>query len=275
MKNIYVYFYFFLGLLIKLACAMSRSDFGKPFLLLPPNSDWHNQVKNLCPNEIKNITSTYMKPFKEYQFASRNLTITSHQLKQSFVSAITLLLESTRNFSLSLEEYENSKDNLEPVLDMARAVFKLKRASDLAPVFNVTTIEEFSVQRLKHMVTHKPGYLNFLARKSKHETILQEWKIISSRLPNCQFRKLLSRNLDFDYVEHMVMVYLDIIRMRAKELPHGKLSFRLRVRALFHKDDLVQKIEALGNGYSTSTPPYSIFTIMVMAFYTLLVAVLI
>ena len=260
---------------LKIAYAVRQSDFGNAFALLPSDGDWYGLVKDFNAEEIKALVDIYTKPFKEYQVASRNREISSKQLKKSFVAAIDLLQESAKNFSLTSEEYQSAKDDVDSYLIMSTAAFKLKKVEDLAPVFNPATIEAFSLQRLKNMVgTKDTSYITFLMRKNSYENVLHEWYVIGSRLPKYDFRSLMARNLDLPYIEHMTALYLDVMRLKRKQgtidkLPHG-LHFLRKLR----QDDLVKKIEALGNGYSTSKPPYSGFLIVVCTFYALLFTVM-
>lgn len=266
---------FILLFALKVLYAVKQSDFGNGFTLLPSDSDWYSIVKNLNANEIQELVRTYMTPFKEYQAAARNREISSTQLKRAFAVAISILQESARNFSLTSEEFQNAKDDADLYLIMSRAVFKLKKVDDLAPVFNPATIEAFSSKRLKHLIGSKDSsYISFLMRKNNYESILQEWNVIGSRLPKCNFRELMARNLDLAYVEHMTALYLDVMRMRGKRGLSDKLPHGLRFLRNLHRDEVVKKIEALGNGYSTSNPPYSGFLIVTCTFYALLFTVI-
>lgn len=270
-----IFWSFILIFTIRLLNAVKQSDFGNGFTLFPSDSDWYHIVKDLSASEIQEVVNIYTKPFKEYQAAARNREISSKQLKKSFVVAIALLQESARNFSLTSEEYQSAKDDADSYLIMSTAAFKLKKVEDLTPVFNPSTIQAFALQRLKHLIGSKDSsYITFLMRKNNYENILHEWNVIGSRLPKCDYRGLMARNLDLAYVEHMTALYLNVMRLRGKrgtadKLPHG-LHFLRKLR----QDDVVKKIEALGNGYSTSKPPYSGFLIVVCTFYALLFTVI-
>jgi len=260
---------------LRVLFAVKQSDFGNVFTLLPSDNDWYKTVKNLTAGEIQEVVGIYIKPFKEYQTAARNREISSKQLKKAFVVAITLLQESARNFSLTSEEFQSAKDDADSYLIMSAAAFKLKKVEDLAPVFNVATIEAFSLQRLKHLIgLNDTSYISFLMRKNSYENILQEWNVIGSRLPKCDFRGLMAKNLDLAYVEHMTALYLNVMRLRGKRGASDKLPHGLRFLRKMRQDEVVKKIEALGNGYSTSKPPYSGFLIVVCTFYALLFTVM-
>ena len=255
--------------------AVKQSDFGNGFTLLPSDSYWQQIVKNLNANEIQEIVGVYMKPFKEYQIAARNREISVKQLKKAFVVAISLLQESAKNFSITSEEFQSAKEDVDSFLIMSTAAFKLKKVEDLAPVFNPVTIEAFSLQRLKHLIgSEDSSYITFLMRKNNYENILQEWNVIGSRLPKCDFRGLLPRNMDLVYVEHMTALYLNVMRLRGKRGTADHLPHSLRFLKKLRQDEVIKKIEALGNGYSTSKPPYSGFLITVCTFYALLFTVM-
>lgn len=260
---------------LKIICAIPQSAFGNGFALLPSDSDWYDLVEKSNAEEIKEIVSIYIKPFKEYQAAARNREISVKQLKKAFVAAIALLQESARNFSISSEEFQSAKDDPESYLIMSTAAFKLKKAVDLVPVFNPSTIEAFSLLRLKHLMgTKNTSYIKFLMHKNSYENLLQEWSVISSRLPKCDFRGLMARNIDLMYVEHITALYLDVMRLRRQRRYSEKLPRALRFIRKLRQDEVVKKIEALGNGYSTSQPPYSGFLITVCTIYALLFTVM-
>lgn len=263
-------------LTLKAVMAVSKSDFGNIFVLMPSNSDWNNLVKDMKSDEIKTVVKIYTKPLKEFQEAARNRDITPAQLKKAFIAAVSLLQESAKNFSISAEEYQSSKDNLEPLLNMASTAFKLKRADDLAKIFSIKTLEAFSRQRLRHLLgVKKTSYVTYLYRRSSYENMLMEWKIIGSRTPKCKFRSLMERNLDLNYIEHMTALYLDVMRLKGKKKGFDdELPMVLNFLKNLRKDEMVKKIEALGNGYSTSKPPYSGFLIMITTFYALLITVM-
>lgn len=266
---------FILLFILRLLYAVKQSDFGNGFTLLPSDSDWYKIVKNLNAGEIQEVVDIYINPFKEYQAAARNRDLSPKQLKKAFVVAITLLQESARNFSLTSEEFQSAKNDADSYLIMSTAAFKLKKAEELAPIFNTATIEAFSLQRLKHLIgTNDTSYISFLMRKNSYENILQEWNVIGSRLPKCDFRGLIARNLDLVYVEHMTALYLDVMRLRGKRGTSDKIPHDLRFLRKMHQDEVVKKIAALGNGYSTSKPPYSGFLIVVCTLYALLFTVM-
>lgn len=259
----------------RLLNAVKQSDFGNGFTLLPSDSDWYEIIKNLNAEQIQEVVEVYVKPFKEYQTAARNREISPKQLKKAFVAAIGLLQDSARNFSLTSEEFQNAKDDADSYLIMSAAAFKLKKVEDFAPVFNPATIEAFSLQRLKHLIgKNNTSYISFLMRKNSYENILQEWIVIGSRLPKCDFRELMARNLDLTYVEHMTALYLDVMRLRGIRGTSKKIPRGLRFLRKMYQDEVVKKIEALGNGYSTSKPPYSGFLLVVCTFYALLFTVM-
>lgn len=260
---------------LKLSQAISRSDFGSGFALLPQDSDWSKLVKNSTSTEIQEVVSIYMKPYQEYQEAARNRTITPKQLKKAFVAATFLLQESSKNLSITSEEFQSAKEDINAYLVMSTAAFKLKKAKDLAPVFNIETIEAFAMQRLKHLIgANASNYLSYLMRKNSYENSLHEWNMIGSRLPACKYRGMMPRNLDLAYVEHTIAVYLDVMRLRNKADMDEKLPRPLRFLAKLRRDKIVQNIQTLGNGYSTSKPPYSSFLIVVCTFYALLFTVM-
>lgn len=251
------------------------SYFGNGFALMPPTSDWSKLVQDLKSDNISTLVHVYMQPFREYQAAARNRDITPQQLKASFVAAIDILQQSVGNFAVTSGEYEAAKENSDTFLTMSSAVFKLKKAENVAPVFNVSTLEAFSRQRLKHLIgVKKTNYINFLMHKSAYQSILKEWSIISSRMPKCDFRQLIARNVDLKYVEHTTAVYLDVMRLRSKVISIDKMPKILKYFGNIRQDEVVHNIQALGNGYSTSSPPYSSFLIVVCTFYAILITVM-
>lgn len=257
------------------ASAFSHSELGTGFALMPAHSTWALLVQNLRANEISDAVHIYMQPFREYQLAARNRDITPQQLKSSFLAAVDILEDSVRNLIITSDEYGPAKDNTEPFLTMSTAVFKLKKAESVAPVFNISTLEAFSRQRLKHMIgVKKTNYINFLIRKNTYQSILKEWGIIGSRLPKCEFRKLMARNIDLQYVEHMTAVYLDVLRLRGNVISVDKMPKVLKYFGKLRQDEVVNNIKTLGNGYSTSSPPYSSFLIVVCTFYAILITVM-
>ena len=85
----------------------------------------------------------------------------------------------------------------------------------------------------------------------------------------------MERNLDLNYIEHMTALYLDVMRLKGKKKGFDdELPMVLNFLKNLRKDEMVKKIEALGNGYSTSKPPYSGFLIMITTFYALLITIM-
>lgn len=266
---------FILLIVARLASAVHQSDFGTGFALLPPSSDWNEILKEMNAAEIKEAVKIYLEPFKQFQRASRDLKIKPKQLKLSLVTAISLLDESVKNFSISSEEFKDAKGDIDSFLVLSNATFSLKKIKDLEPVFDVDSLEAFSRLRLKHLVgTKHTSYISFLMKRNSYENLLNEWNIIISRYPKCEFRGLFARNLDLAYIEHMTALYLNIIRIRGKGDAIKKMPAILKFIRKLRKDSMIHKIEALGNGYSTSNPPYSGFLIVVCTFYALLFTIL-
>lgn len=267
---------FILVFLAKFVVSVRQSDFGNGFSVLPSSGEWQNLVKGLSGCEIKKLVHNYMRPVAKYQEAARNREIDVGQLKVAFLTAISLLQESAKNFALTSDEYQDAKEDIESYLVMPSAAFQLKKAEKLAPVFDIEDLENFSLQRLRHMLGSKDtSYITFLMHKNSYENTLEEWSVIGSRFPQCSYRELFARNIDLPYIEHTIAVYLNVMRIRGKG---GKLLKKFP-RALqfirkLRRDNLVKKIEALGNGYSTSNPPYSGFLIVVCTFYALLLTVM-
>ena len=260
---------------VGLTFGVKTSDFGNAFAILPPSSVWYSLIKDSDAHEIKKMVKIYIQPFKEFQKAARNHEISAEQLKVSFMAATKLMLESAKNFSISSKDYEIAKNDLDSYLIMSSSAFKMKQAKKLAPVFKAETLEAFSRLRLEHLLGgENSNYITFLMRHSSYQSTLQEWNIIGSRLPKCSFRSLMIRNVDLSYVEHMIALYLDVMRLRGKVNLASKLPTGLKFIAKLRKDEVVRKIEALGNGYSTSTPPYSGFLITVCTFYAALLMVI-
>ena len=77
------------------------------------------------------------------------------------------------------------------------------------------------------------------------------------------------------YIEHMMGLYLDAMRLRAEQYPDGKLPRHKQMLMKIHKDQLLKNMEMLGNGYAVSKPPYSAFMILVSTLYALLVTLMI
>lgn len=267
---------FILVFLAKFVVSVRQSDFGTGFSALPASGDWQNIVKDLSSCEIKKLVHNYMKPVLKYQEAARNREIDVKQLKVAFLTAISLLQESAKNFALTPDEYQDAKEDADSYLVMPSAAFKLKKAEKLAPVFAIEDLENFSLQRLRHMLgTKDTSYITFLMHKNSYENILEEWSVIGSRIPQCSYRELFARNIDLSYIEHITAVYLNVMRIRGEDdTIIKKLPRVLQFVQKFHRDNLVTKIEALGNGYSTSNPPYSGFLIVVCTFYVLLFTVM-
>lgn len=264
-----------LSFLISLTVGVKQADFGNAFSILPSSNDWFPLIKNADAIEIKKIVKIYMQPFREFQKAARNHEISAKQLKASFVAATSLMLESAKNFSIPSNDYESAKKDIKSYMVMSSAAFNMKEAEKLSPVFKVETLEAFSRLRLKHLLGgESSSYISFLMRHNSYQSTLQEWNIIGSRLPRCDFRSLMVRNVDLSYVEHMVALYLDVMRLRGKVNLASKLPTGLKFIATIRKDEVVRKIEALGNGYSTSTPPYSGFLISVCTIYAALLMVI-
>lgn len=256
--------------------SVRHTDFGNGFAALPSSSEWKGLVKGLKGCQIQKMVHTYMAPVMEYQEAARNREIDVEHLKTAFLTAIALLQESAKNFELTSDEYQDAKEDPDSFLIMPSAAFKLKKAEKLAPVFTVESLENFSRLRLKHMLGNKDtSYITFLMRKNSYENTLEEWGVLGSRMPKCSYRALLARNLDLPYIEHMTAVYLNVIRIRGKGDKFAKKLPRiLQFVKKFRQDKVIKKIEALGNGYSTSKPPYSGFLIVVCTFYALLITVM-
>ena len=256
--------------------SVSQSDFGSGFALFPASSNWKVLVKGMKAKHITEGVQVYMAPFKEYQAAARDLRIKLDELKLAVITAISLLQESARNFAISAEDFNAAKEDIDPFLVMSNAVFKLKKIEKLDSVFSVESLETFSRLRLKHLVAaENTSYITFLMNKNSYESTLQEWNVIASRLPKCQYRSLMSRNIDLCYVEHMTALYLNVMRLRSKgDKVEAKLPRIIRYLQNFRQDKLIAKIAALGNGYSTSKPPYSGFLIAVCTFYAILFTVL-
>lgn len=266
---------FILLIFARLATSVRHSDFGNGFSLLPSTGEWNDMVKYMNSEEIKEIVQIYMEPLKQFQRASRNRKITPKQLKLSFVTAVSLLHESVKNFSISSEEFMESKDDLDSFLVLSSAAFRLKKKKDLEPVFDVESLEAFSRLRLKHLVGSKStSYISYLMKRNAYESMLNEWTIIASRYPACEYRGLIARNLDLGYVEHMTALYLNIMRMKGKDKVIARMPRLMKYINKMRKDEVVTKIEALGNGYSTSNPPYSGFLIVVCTFYSLMFTIL-
>ena len=246
-----------LVLIANLVVSVRQTDFGNGFSAFPPGGEWQHLVNGLRGQEIKTMVHTYMTPFKEFQEAARNREIDVDQLKVSFLAVIGLLQESAKNFALTSDEFQEAKKDIDSFLVMPNAAFKLKKAEKLAPVFTVKSLENFSRQRLKHMLGNKDtSYISFLMHKNSYENTLEEWNVIGSRMPKCNFRELLARNLDLPYIEHTIAVYLNVMRIRGRdENVIKKLPRIFQFIGKIRRDDLVEKIEALGNGYSTSKPP--------------------
>lgn len=214
-----IFHYFILIFLLNFVFSVRQSDFGSGFGLFPPNSEWKSLIKEVQAQDIRETVEIYMAPFKEFQTAARDRSIKPEKLKLAFVTALTLLQESVRNFSISAEELHSAKVDTDPFLLMPSAAFKSKKAEDLDQVFTVDSLEAFSRLRLKHLIgTLNTSYLTFLMRKNAYENTLKEWNVVASRLPKCQYRPLMARNLDLNYIEHMTEVYLNIIRLRSKEI---------------------------------------------------------
>lgn len=262
--------------LAKFVVSVRHSDLGKGFAVLPSSGEWQNLVKGLSGSEIKKLVHIYMKPVAKYQEAARNREIDVGQLKVAFLTAISLLQESAKKFALTADEYQDAKGDVDSYLVMPSAAFKLKKASKLAPVFDIEDLENFSLQRLRHMLGSKDtSYITFLMHKNSYENVLEEWGVIGSRISKCSYRELFARNIDLPYIEHTVAVYLNVMRIRGKgDKIIQKLPRALQFIPNLRRDDLVKKIEALGNGYSTSNPPYSGFLIVVCTFYALLFTVM-
>lgn len=267
---------FILVFLAKLVISVRHSDFGNGFSMLPSSGEWQTLVKGLSGCEIKKLVHNYMRPIARYQAASRDREIDVAQLKVAFLTAISLLQESAKNFALTSDEYQDAKEDVDSYLVMPSSAFNLKKAEKLDPVFKVEDLENFSLQRLRHMLgTNDTSYITFLMHKNSYENTLEEWSVIASRIPQCSFREIIPRNIDLPYIEHTTAMYLDVMRIRGegdkflKKLP-SSISFIRKYR----RDNIVKKIEALGNGYSTSNPPYSGFLIVVSTFYALLFTVM-
>lgn len=271
---IFVYFLFIY--LINLVASVRQSDFGNGFALFPQNSDWKGLVKGMKANNITETMRIYMAPLKEFQIAARDRKIKPDKLKLAFITAINLLQESARNLLISAEDFQAAKDDIDSFLLLSTVAFKLKKSENLDPVFTVEALEAFSLLRLKHLIgSPNSNYISYLMRKSSYENTLQEWNVIATRLPKCQYRPLMARNLDLDYIEHTTAVYLNVMRLRSKgDKIAQKLPRIIRYFRNLRQDKLVEKIEALGNGYSTSKPPYSTFLILVCTFYAFLLTVL-
>lgn len=268
--------YFVILFLINCVASVSQNDFGSAFALFPPKSDWKGLVKGMEAKDIREAVNIYMAPIKEFQCAARNRRIKPEKLKLAFVTAIKLLQESVRNFSITSEEFKAAKEDIDSFLVISSAAFKLKKVEDLEPVFTVESLKAFSLLRLKHLIgTQSTSFITYLSRKNSYENTLQEWNLIASRLPKCQYRPLMARNLDLDYVAHMTALYLNIMRLRSKgDRIEQKMPRIIKYFRKLRQDKLVDKIEALGNGYSKSNPPYSSFLIVVCTFYALLFTVL-
>lgn len=269
-----LYCFFFL-IISNFVFSLRRTDFGSAFSVLPSSVEWESMVKDLNGTEIKEIVHIYMLPIIEFQKAARNREINVDDLKNSFLTAISLLQESARNFALTSDEYQDAKRDINSFLIMPSAAFKLKKAEKLQPVFSVESLSNFSRQRLKHMLgRNDSSYITFLMHKNAYESTLEEWNVIGSRIPTCSYRELLARNLDLSYIEHVTAVYLNAMRIRRKSGKSIKLPRILRFIGEIQTDNLVKNIEALGNGYSTSKPPYSSFLIIVCTFYAILLTVM-
>lgn len=259
----------------KFASAVNQSKFGNGFALLPPSSDWNELLKDMSASDIEETVKIYMEPFKQFQRASRDLKIRPKQLKLSLVTAISLLHESVKNFSIASEEFTDAKGDIDSFLVLSNAAFSLKKIKDLEPVFDVDSLAAFSRQRLKHLIgTKQTSYISFLMKRNSYQNLLNEWNIVASRYPKCEFRGLFARNLDLAYIEHMTALYLNIMRIRGKGDAIKKMPHILKFIRKMRRNTMIHKIKALGNGYSTSNPPYSGFLIVVCTFYALLFTIL-
>lgn len=261
-----------LALASSITC-VSQSDFGHSFALLPPEKHWRRIVRDASAREITALVHDYIQPYAEYQRAARDMSIAPAKLKDALVLATDLLYESSRNLVILEEEFEESKREIDVLLDVATAVFRLERAKRLLPVFTPATIEAFSRRRLRSLLFDQAGYLKFLVRKYNYETTVKEWHVVASRLPQSRYRALLPRNLDMHYVSRMTAVYLDVMRLQEERRTDKKPAFGQRLKLRFHKDEWIGRIEALGNGLSVSKPPYSLFMIAVTVMYAVLVSV--
>ena len=255
--------------------AMGNSELGHPFQLLPKESSWHTIAVQSDAKNITALTHAYITPFTQYQRAARDLAIPVEKLKANLVAALDLLSEASKSFSIAKADYEDTKKDLESALKLPLTIFTLKRAEAVAPTFTPEALAAFTRIRLTHLITHKDGYMNFLVAKYQYEGVLKEWQVTATRLPKCKFRSLMPRNLDMAYIEHTMAVYLDAMRLREKVKEGMHISAPKRLLMKLHKDVLLKNMEALGNGYAVSKPPYSAFLILASTMYALLIALMI
>lgn len=263
----------------RLAAAMGNSDFGHPFVLLPKQTAWSTIAAESNATEITEMVHSYIQPFTQYQLTARNLSIPTETIKDNIIAALELLIEASKSFVVPKSEYEEAKKDIESSLKLPLTIFTLKRAKAVEPTFNPEALADFTRIRLKHLLTHKEGYMNFLVAKYQYEGTLNEWQITATRLPKCKFRGLLARNLDMKYIEHMLAVYLDAMRLkeldRRRGKPHRELPTTKKIFMKFHKDTLIKHMESLGNGYAVSKPPYSAFMVFATTLYAILITVMI
>lgn len=265
----------FAAILLSKCSAISNSDFGHPFNILPSENNWQSMAQEMDAKNITSMVKAYIGPFAEYQAAARNFSISSEQLKDNVIAAIELVLEASKTFIVPPGDFSNTKTDLEALLKLPDIIFSLKRVERAAPTFSAPVLRAFTRQRLTDMIIHKKSFMNYQVSKYQFELTLKEWTTTATRLPACRFRTLMPRNLDMPYIEHMMGLYLDVMRLRAQKYPDGKLPMHKQMLMKIHKDQLLKNMEMLGNGYAVSKPPYSAFMILVTTLYALLVTLMI